>query len=407
MEPCHRANNVKFACGANCQRDAFVDGWRGLFHLILMMDHLPFLIPLASGVLIQWFEPLGYLSVAEGFVFLSGFVSGLVYTRVWRQYGHLAVWRKVLRRICVIYICYVSAVVLLVALVKYCGSSSVQWGNWQNLLNMPLAMVVTKVVFLVYQPNFLEILPMYCFFLLSVPATIRELEKGRYLEIGIISILTWLVAQFGIRDALVGLLSPYVPVQTGYFNSFGWQIVFVLGLLCGHKSFACRAAWLPSGWRSVTFVYIICIVLFALRHQIIPVGIWPPLVDRSSIGPLRFLNFACISFLLASQRASLQKYVSWPGLAFLSRHSLQVFAFHLIPIYIAALALSKAARFSLSGQWQMAFGFGGATPLSLTFQYLILAFCLGSLFIIAYLAYFWKSILKILLARWQNCHFSL
>ncbi|MDR3457143.1 MAG: OpgC domain-containing protein [Verrucomicrobiae bacterium] len=400
--PVHRPNSAGLTSHDGDRRDQFVDGWRGLFHLILMVDHLPFLLPAASMAFSQWFEPLGYVSVAEGFVFLSGFVSGLVYTRVLRGHGCQAVWRKVFKRILTIYACYVSAVVLLVAVAKSCGPCSIQWGAWQNLLDMPLMVAALKVALLVYQPNFLEILPMYCLFLLSVPVAIRELEKGRYLTIARISILIWLAAQLGIRSALVGILSPWVTLQTGYFNAFGWQIVFVLGLLCGHKTFACPVAWLPANWKWTTYAYILFLLLFSLRHQVLPVTVWQPLVDRSSLGPLRFLDFTCVAFLVSSLRDPLQKFITWPVLTFLSKHSLQVFAFHLFPIYLTALALSGAATYSLPGQWLVTLGLAGAAPLSLLGQSLVMAFCLASLCLIAVLAKNLKAFYKAFLARCRN-----
>ncbi len=349
-------------------RDCFIDGWRGLFHLVLMADHLPFLLPSASIIFARWFEPLGYLSVAEGFVFLSGFVSGIVYTRVWRRQGSQGVWRKVGKRVLTIYACYVLAVILLVLVVKAGGPSSVEWGKWQGLLDMPLMVVVLKVATLVYEPNFLEILPMYCLFLLGVPAAIQQLEEGRLFKIAFISILIWVAAQLGIRGALTGLFSPWLVMQTGFFNSFGWQIVFVLGLLCGHKSFAAQGSWMPLNRKWVISAGILFVLFFLLRHHLVPVHVWPRLADRSSLGPLRLVDFSCAAFLVSSFRGPLRKFVDWPGLAFLSRHSLQVFSFHLFPIYLVALALAVTTTLPAVGQC------------------LVMLFCLASLFVIALLA---------------------
>src|SRR5690349_11840267 len=75
------------------KRDQFIDGIRGLFHIILMLDHMTFLLPGMVTLLGGFYESAGYLSVAEGFVFVSGFISGVVYTKTRREKGNGALWR--------------------------------------------------------------------------------------------------------------------------------------------------------------------------------------------------------------------------------------------------------------------------------------------------------------------------
>ena len=99
-------------------RDRFVDAWRGIFHVVLIIDHLPVIAPGVFAAIAAWFEPAGYFSVAEGFVFASGFVSGLVYTRVRRESGQRVVWIKGLRRAAEIYVCYVVAVIAMLVTAK-------------------------------------------------------------------------------------------------------------------------------------------------------------------------------------------------------------------------------------------------------------------------------------------------
>jgi hypothetical protein len=67
------------------QRGRFVDSWRGIFHAALIIDHLPVFVPGVFAEIAAWFEPVGNFSLAAGFVFVPGFVSGLVYARVCRK----------------------------------------------------------------------------------------------------------------------------------------------------------------------------------------------------------------------------------------------------------------------------------------------------------------------------------
>src|SRR5258708_1586587 len=116
------------------RRDSYLDHWRGLFHVVILADHLPFLLPGLFTLISGFYEALGYISVAEGFVFLSGYVTGLVYTRENEKNGARSMWLKAGKRAFMIYATYVGAVVLLLFLVRREGSSDIFWGSWRHLL---------------------------------------------------------------------------------------------------------------------------------------------------------------------------------------------------------------------------------------------------------------------------------
>jgi hypothetical protein len=337
-----------------------------VFHIVLLTDHLPLVFPGLFIFLNAIFSPLGYFSVAEGFVFLSGFVSGLVYTRVGRAYGQRAVWRKALGRARNIYLCYVAAVVALLVLAKCVNSNLLEWGAWGDLADQSLPVAAAKVATLLYQPTFLEILPMYALFLLFMPIMLNQLEKRNYLLVGLISFLTWLSAQFGLRDELVKLVPSSLGAHFGYFNSLAWQILFFSGLICGHKTYTADGSWLPAGWTLPVLAYILALAFFAFRHDLWGIRLNERWVGRSNLGPLRLLNMACLIFLVCKARGQIEKLIAWKGFAFLSKHSLQVFAFHLFPLYFVAIAFGTrmsvptwaqviAMGFGILGLFQIAF----------------------------------------------------
>ena len=58
------------------QRDLRIDTLRGLMLVIMMVTHIRwFAIPTAWTT----YQPIGFVTAAEGFVFLSGLVAGIVY----------------------------------------------------------------------------------------------------------------------------------------------------------------------------------------------------------------------------------------------------------------------------------------------------------------------------------------
>jgi hypothetical protein len=353
-----------------------LDGWRGTFHLVLLVDHLPFLFPGLFTLMAGLYEAFGYFSVAEGFVFLSGYVTGLVYTRVKQEKGARAVWQKALARAFTIYATYVVADVFLLLLVKLGGIPDGAWATWSHLFRKPFWSASAEVASLLWQPNFLEILPMYSVFLVFAPAIIAQLDRRKHWLLLGISILIWSINQFDVRDKLLHVMGAAGAVHLGYFNSFAWQILFIAGLICGHRSYRANKAWLPKGRIVAAAACVILVFFFAWRHHILEVPVDERWIQRSSLGPLRLLNFACVVFFVARFRGALEKLITWKGLAFLSRHSLQVFAFHLVPIYGASLLIT------------------GKTRLPWWSQLLFIGFCMLGLFYIAWLSSLAKGWLR-------------
>ena len=58
-----------------------LDALRGLMLVLMTLTHLPTRVADPLG------QPLGHVSAAEGFVMLSGYMAGMVYTPV--SYTHL------------------------------------------------------------------------------------------------------------------------------------------------------------------------------------------------------------------------------------------------------------------------------------------------------------------------------
>src|SRR3712207_2413449 len=79
------------------QRFVQIDGLRGLLLVVMLMNHLNIVFNKYT------YEPFGVISAAEGFVFLSGLVAGLVYTRKLIKYGREEMVKSVVSRSLTIY----------------------------------------------------------------------------------------------------------------------------------------------------------------------------------------------------------------------------------------------------------------------------------------------------------------
>jgi len=352
------------------KRNEFVDSWRGLFHVLLLIDHLPAVLLGLSSFVGGFFEPLGYVSVTEGFVFLSGYVSGMVYTRVRQAQGDRAMWRKALGRARDIYLTYVAAAVLLLLFSRAIPASAFYWEASSGLGAWSTSTMGLKIMLLLYQPSFLEILPMYGLLLLVTPAIIKQLDRRNYISVFCASLLVWVAAQYGLREKLLMLVPERFGLSCGYFDMFGWQLLFVVGLICGHRTYVSEKPWLVNYRRCSVLAYGMALLFFFLRHNLFGISIdrnshW---VDRASLGPIRLIDFLCVCLLVARFRSYLMPYIKWNGFVFLSKNSLQVFAFHLYPMYLIALFLKEPPSGS---PWC---------------QTGLILLCVGSLFLIAFLA---------------------
>jgi len=335
---------------AKGKRDPFIDGIRGALHVILLLDHLAILLPVLFGFWSAFFEPLGFFSFAEAFVFLSGYVSGLVYTRVYRERGKAALLRKAFARCGTVYFCYVISVVILLCFAKCLRQELNGWMSWDQLSTFPLPVAACMVATLSCKPMFLEILPMYAMFLMFTPLIVLQLERKHRFAVIACSFLGWLAAQYAIGPGKGGLFFFNGAIFTGYFSPLGWQTLFIIGLFCGHKTYDSNGPWLPRHPLCVLPAFSIVIGLYVLRHSAAGISIGQEWAAGSTMGPVRLLNFLSVAFAAAFCRKLLQNAVSWRGFEFLSRHSLQVFAFHLMPICLLTRLIDSKTSISVSVQ---------------------------------------------------------
>ena len=203
--------------------------------LVLMtVTHVPtrFVSPLG--------QPFGYVSAAEGFVLLSAFMAGWIYTQRQMKSGAAEMRTAFLKRVLKIYLAQAALLFFLFFAVAMIGLV-VQQDAVTNLvsffLQQPVAAFVGALL-LVYNPPLLDILPMYILFMLASPLAL--VHGARHGWRGLLggSVALWLAAQFGLSralyDAVVQLTGLPIPLQeTGAFNILAWQLLWMLGLWMG------------------------------------------------------------------------------------------------------------------------------------------------------------------------------
>jgi hypothetical protein len=302
-------------------RDLRFDTLRGLFLVIMTINHLPTELRRFTD------QSAGLFSAAEGFVFLSGLMAGWVYTRRFRSQGAAGLWSASSDRAKSIYRWHVGSVLAAFVLVQlterlvgYCSPAV------PRLFFEHPALALGLGVSLLYQPGLLDLLPMYCGFVMLLPTVIRALESGRRSLVLAISAGVWLAVQWA--PPVDG--APLYPINTGSFNLLAWQLLFVAGVAVGHARAGGRAqVSRPSPWV-LAGAAAVAVYGIGVRYAQWP-ALWPDrafgiLLNKPALGLLRMADFGCVAYLVGVLGAQLPGALTWRPLAFLGRHSLAVVA---------------------------------------------------------------------------------
>jgi len=320
------------------------DALRGLMLVLMTFTHIPTRLSEPFG------QPFGFVSAAEGFVLMSGFMAGLVYTQRQIKRGDADMQRAFFQRALKIYVCQIALLAFLFTVIAAIGIVFDQraiTGLLNFYLGQPSAAFFGSLL-LLYSPPLLDILPIYVLFMLASPLILLHAGQQGWTRLLIASIALWLAAQFGFSGWLyenvvlwTGL--PVPPSATGSFDVLAWQFIWVLGLWLGAALASGQRVAPPRfpGWMVATAA-VIAVAGFAWRHAI---GQAPfpghdglnLMFDKWHLGPMRVLNFFALVVLLMHYGDWLMRVLPRPHwLEFLGRASLPVFCAHLV---IALLAL--------------------------------------------------------------------
>ena len=180
---------------ARLERRPELDALRGLFLVWMTLTHLPtHLSDLVN-------QPFGFVSSAEGFVFLSALLVARLYIRKAAEDENALrtrLWKRALR-------IYGYHLILLALAFTIAAAFAVTRHKVAitNLLTFYLAHPVPAILgslLLIYCPPLLDILPMYVIFLLLTPYALAYAARRGWRGILIVSGTIWLLAQFGLKQ---------------------------------------------------------------------------------------------------------------------------------------------------------------------------------------------------------------
>ena len=325
------------------QRLPELDALRGLMLTLMTLAHLPTQAQVITN------QQLGFVSEAEGFVFLSAFLTGRIFGRMANESGFPTVLRRLWTRAFRLYGYHLFLLGIAFTVVATIAIHTKRPGL-EGLLDFYLAHpfhAVWSSIVLVYCPPLLDILPMYIIFLLATPIALY-LGRWNWKLALIPSGLVWLLAQFGLRTAIyarmVELAGVRIPLnEMGAFDLLAWQFLWAVGLWIGSGSAGSSFKVLTSK-ISVIAALLVAASILLVRHPILHTQLdglpWAGFIDKWHLGALRLLDFSSLAILFVVSRSWLARWLTISPLVVLGKASLEVFCAHLLFCFVA-LSLVK------------------------------------------------------------------
>jgi hypothetical protein len=358
------------------ERRPELDALRGLFLVWMTLTHLPTRFSDFTN------QPIGFISAAEGFVFVSALLVGRIYMRDSLQNAtgvRVTLWKRSLK----IYTYHLLMLTLLFTLAAAYAVHAHK-AALNHLLNFYLAHPVVAIVgsvLLLYCPPLLDILPMYVTFLFFSPMVLSVAARYGWRKILIASSLVWLMAQFGLRDLvhnwIVNLTHLQIPLQeTGAFNLFAWQGVWVAGLWIGARSAMGETplSKIP-GW-AVAVSAALCLFFIGIRHGWLgphltqaALGIQ---LDKWQLGPMRVMNLFAFTVVVYWLHPVLGRLIAIEPFLTLGKASLRVFCAHLFFVFVGLALLYQVVGQDGDGQIEQLHGTPAIALLVVTFTALII-----------------------------------
>jgi hypothetical protein len=330
-----------------------LDAARGFMLTWMTLTHLPTIASVVTN------QPFGFISAAEGFIFLSALFSGRIYFRIAQRDGYRTMRARLWMRALRLY-GYHALLLCFAFLVDVRLAAHGNRPGLHNLLDFYFAagprQAILDAALLIYRPPLLDILPMYIFFLLLTPIVLTLASRIGWKAVLGVSFGVWLAAQFGLRVAaynlLVSTFALKVPLnEMGSFDLWAWQFLWVIGLYVGVR-------WakqdLPvESWarRLVVPATLVFAGLLALRYAVgrwVELGVFEVSFDKWHLGGVRLIDFAAVAALLIRFQRVIKPLVVRP-LVMLGQSSLQVFCAHVLFCFLGLTIMGDASRV---GGWQ-------------------------------------------------------
>src|SRR2546426_11227437 len=154
------------------ERDLRLDFFRGIARFSIFIDHVDWHSPLARFTL----RSVGFFDGAGVFIFISGYTAGMVYGRVIERQGLLRAGMRIYHRVWQLYVAHIFLFMQFMATVAYLvdalnNAIYAEEFRAADFLKEP-GLAGIKALTLQFQPEFMDILPLYIVLLAGSPVVL-------------------------------------------------------------------------------------------------------------------------------------------------------------------------------------------------------------------------------------------
>jgi enterochelin esterase-like enzyme len=203
-------------------RDLRIDLLRGFFVLAMIVDHVrgPSFVQLFTG------GNRFFTSAAEGFIFTSGLMAGLVYHRIVVRDGIVTAVHKVLARAFTLFLLTIGITLLLMPISEVFGLPWAQGVDFSH----PLDLVIS--VLTLHRTYYLaDVMLLYTLLFVLTPLAFLLMEDHKTVLLLGASWLLW-----GLHQVVPNYAGVTWPIAGNFLFEFSaWQVLFFSGLVLGYQ----------------------------------------------------------------------------------------------------------------------------------------------------------------------------
>jgi len=342
-------------------RDLRADVFRGIALWFIFINHVP-------GNWLGWLTTRNYsfADATEVFVFLAGYAGGIAYGRLMEREGWFFAASRVVGRVGTLYVAHIFLLVVFTAQVGYSAAALDRSVYLDELLLDPFTndpyQALLWALLLVFQPNFLNILPLYIVLLLIFAATLPMLR--------------WPTIMLGLSIAayaVVRLSGVNLPSVHGgwFFNPLAWQLLFFCGVAIGYAPPGAEPLRLPRNpWlvgASLAFLVPAGLAMLAAWHvpewlRELPGPWWALIesVDKAGLHPLRLLSILAGAYLITCYVPRTARWLQGAAarpFVLMGQQALPVFCIGIFLSFLGRVALERSDGLAMQAVVNLA-GFG-------------------------------------------------
>jgi hypothetical protein len=207
-------------------RDVPLDAIRGLCLIFMTVNHLP-----GNPMQRFSFQPFGFVSDREIFVFLSGLVAAWLSGSVWQRHGTGAFLSRVLKGMARIYFVSMGVTFALLLITEFGGSKFADWRQLVFYANVGWERFVFSLITFRHTIAYVTLQRFYCLLLCVLTLILYPLRKRRERLVLAAAGTIWVVMQLTVGQHLTYLDKAWLPL----IRILSLQPVYALGAILGYR----------------------------------------------------------------------------------------------------------------------------------------------------------------------------